>query len=281
MRLMKDKYSGKSKGFAFADFVAKDAAEQLVRSMQNCEMDGRPLRVNLATPSTNKKASPECSVFVANLNFETTKDAVIELVNARLGQGKVSKVRMSIDKLSGRPRGYGYIDFIDADTASEAMTALQGAELDGRTLRIDLPRRLTDGGDGAYGNANASSRFRDNDQEPKSYNKESRSNDADLPSLYLGNLSFDVTSDVLKAMLDDLLGPGKHVSVRLPIDRITGRPRGFAHVSFTDTASAEMAKKELQGVTLLDRALRVDDSVRKDVKSGDAISGYEGVRQRR
>jgi RNA recognition motif-containing protein len=279
VRLMKDKYSGKSKGFAFADFVAKDAAEQLVRSMQNCEMDGRPLRVNLATPSTDKKAPPECSVFVANLNFDTTKDAVIELVNTRLGQGKVSKVRMSIDKLSGRPRGYGYIDFIDADTANKAMTALQGAELDGRTLRIDLPRRLSDGGEGVYGSADAGPRFRNSDQEPKPYSRESRPNDADLPSLYLGNLSFDVTLDVLKAMLDDLLGSGKHVSVKLPIDRITGRPRGFAHVTFADAASAEMAKKELQGVTLLDRNLRVDDSVRKEL--GGAGGGYEGGRQRR
>lgn len=90
------------------------------------------------------------------------------------------------------------------------------------------------------------------------------------PSLYLGNLSFRVTSDILKDMLDDLLGHGKYVDIKISLDPM-GKFRGFAFVSFADQTSLENATVALQGVTLYDRNVVVHSSHKNNMDANENI----------
>lgn len=72
--------------------------------------------------------------------------------------------------------------------------------------------------------------------------------------LYVGNLSFHTTETTLR---DTLTPFGEVQSVEMPLDRETGRPRGFAFVTLARTEDAQRAIAQLDGSQLEGRALRV------------------------
>jgi RNA recognition motif-containing protein len=139
LRLVLDRKSGKSRGYAYADFADSSFAENMVKIMHNSKIDDRVLRVNLATPPSEKKGPPEYSVFIANLSFASTKESIISMINVALGEGKVRKVRIAIDRITKRSRGFAHVDFVDEVTAKKALVVLQNMNLDGRNIKIEKP----------------------------------------------------------------------------------------------------------------------------------------------
>jgi RNA recognition motif-containing protein len=95
--------------------------------------------------------------------------------------------------------------------------------------------------------------------------------------IYVGNISFNVTEDELSAEFGTY---GKVESVAIPADRISGRPRGFAFVEMTSKSEAEAAITGLNGKTLKDRTIVVNESrPRADNRGGGSYgnrssSGY-------
>ncbi|MEM1180283.1 MAG: RNA-binding protein [Acidobacteriota bacterium] len=74
-------------------------------------------------------------IYVGNLPFSATEDEVSELFGAF---GEVSSVSLINDRETGRPRGFGFVEM--ADGADEAIQALDGSNLGGRTLKINEAR---------------------------------------------------------------------------------------------------------------------------------------------
>jgi cold-inducible RNA-binding protein len=75
--------------------------------------------------------------------------------------------------------------------------------------------------------------------------------------VFVGNLSFDVTRDEL---IQAFSAAGKVVDAKVPTDRDTGRPRGFAFVEFEDEGTAHKCIAMLNGKDLKGRALRVNEA---------------------
>jgi len=75
--------------------------------------------------------------------------------------------------------------------------------------------------------------------------------------IYVGNLSFDVTEDEISAEFGAF---GKVESVAIPTDKFSGRPRGFAFVEMASKSEAEAAIAELNGKTLKERTIVVNES---------------------
>jgi len=89
--------------------------------------------------------------------------------------------------------------------------------------------------------------------------------------IYVGNISFDVTEDELSAEFGTF---GKVESVAIPTDKISGRPRGFAFVEMASKSEAEAAITGLNGKTLKDRTIVVNESrPRADNKGGGSYGG--------
>ena len=72
-------------------------------------------------------------IYVGNLSFTTTEDSVRTLFAQH---GTVEKVSLISDRDTGRPRGFGFVEMSNAD-AARAIQALNGTELDGRSLRVN------------------------------------------------------------------------------------------------------------------------------------------------
>lgn len=80
-------------------------------------------------------------IYVGNLPFSSTEGDLRSLF-AR--HGDVASVNVIMDRETGRPRGFAFVEMAQEDSAREAIRALDGTELDGRSLRVneaeDKPR---------------------------------------------------------------------------------------------------------------------------------------------
>lgn len=88
-------------------------------------------RQNQSEESAREKAIR--SIFVANIAFETNEE---QLKSVLAEVGPVVNLKLIYDP-SGRPRGFGFCEYQDAETAKSAVRNLAGKEVNGRPLRID------------------------------------------------------------------------------------------------------------------------------------------------
>jgi len=89
------------------------------------------------------------NIFVGNLNFGATEDAVRSLFEA---YGTVERVSIITDRDTGRAKGFGFVEMSANAEADQAIAALNGRELDGRALNVNEARPKTDrGGSGGGG----------------------------------------------------------------------------------------------------------------------------------
>jgi cold-inducible RNA-binding protein len=97
------------------------------------------------------------NIFVGNLSFGATEDAVRSLFEA---YGTVQRVSIVTDRDSGQPRGFGFVEMANDGEGEKAIAALNGRDLEGRTLNVNEARPKEDrggggnrsgGGGGGYG----------------------------------------------------------------------------------------------------------------------------------
>jgi RNA recognition motif-containing protein len=66
--------------------------------------------------------------------------------------GEITEATVITDRDSGRSRGFGFVTFVDEEAADKAISALDGTELDGRPVKVNVAReRSRNGGGGGYG----------------------------------------------------------------------------------------------------------------------------------
>lgn len=91
-------------------------------------------------------------LYVGNLPFSATEAELRELFEKH---GALESVNVITDRETGRARGFAFVEFQDASGADAAQQALDGAEMGGRTLRVneahERQRRGPGGGGGGRG----------------------------------------------------------------------------------------------------------------------------------
>jgi RNA recognition motif-containing protein len=84
-------------------------------------------------------------IYVGNLSFETTEAEVNQLFATH---GDVDEVTLITDRDTGRPRGFGFVEMRNEQSARDAITALDGKELGGRQIKVNEAKARTDRGGG-------------------------------------------------------------------------------------------------------------------------------------
>ena len=82
-------------------------------------------------------------------------------------------------------------------------------------------------------------------------------------NIYVGNLSYDVDEDELKK---EFTAFGEVTSVTIPIDKYNGRPRGFGFVEMQKESEAKAAITGLNGKSLKDRVIVVNEARKRREK---------------
>ena len=92
--------------------------------------------------------------------------------------------------------------------------------------------------------------------------------------IYAGNLTYDITEEQLQ---EEFATFGEVVSVSIPTDKYTGRPRGFAFVEMSKVAEGQAAVKGLNGKELKGRTLVVNEArPRSDNQGGTSYGDRRG-----
>jgi RNA recognition motif-containing protein len=90
------------------------------------------------------------SLFVGNLSFSVTEQALRSLMET---YGPVERVSIMTDRDTGQPRGFAFVDMTNDADAAKAISALNGKDLEGRTLSVNEARPKTDRPGGGGGGA--------------------------------------------------------------------------------------------------------------------------------
>ena len=92
-------------------------------------------------------------IYCGNLAYATTDDG---LKAAFAAYGEVTSARVVTDRMTGRSKGFGFVEMPNAEQAEAAIAALNGSEMDGRPIRVNQsqPKPQDDrrgGGRGGFG----------------------------------------------------------------------------------------------------------------------------------
>ena len=89
-------------------------------------------------------------LFVGNLSFNVTEN---DLQDAFAAHGTVVETNLMLDRATGRSRGFAFVTMASDEEAQKAITAMNGKELSGRALTVNIarPREERPGGGGGGG----------------------------------------------------------------------------------------------------------------------------------
>ena len=87
-------------------------------------------------------------LFVGSLSWDTNDDGLREAFSP---YGEISEAVVISDRYTGRSRGFGFVTFNDDEAADKTIEALNGTELDGRTIRVDVAQAKERSGGGGGG----------------------------------------------------------------------------------------------------------------------------------
>ncbi|KAG4179807.1 hypothetical protein ERO13_A10G127800v2 [Gossypium hirsutum] len=96
---------------------------------------GSLLRLNGQIPATSMLSSIRCmststkKLFIGGLSYGTDDQTLKEAFS---GFGDVTEAKIIIDRDTGRSRGFGFVNFADDESASNALSAMDGQELNGQ-----------------------------------------------------------------------------------------------------------------------------------------------------
>ncbi len=84
-------------------------------------------------------------IFVGGLPYSVSDQQLEELFSAH---GSVDSARVITDRVTGRSRGFGFVEMPNEEEAEEAIRKLNGTDLDGRALTVNAAKPRMDRGDG-------------------------------------------------------------------------------------------------------------------------------------
>ena len=89
-------------------------------------------------------------LFVGNLSFDTTEN---DLQDAFAAFGTVTEANLMMDRMTNRPRGFAFVTMATPEEAQQAITGMNGKQLGGRALTVNVarPREDRPGGGGGGG----------------------------------------------------------------------------------------------------------------------------------
>lgn len=199
----------------------------------------------------NSAPEPLPTAFLGNLHPSTVQGDFDDPNSGLFRELKVQDIRIVRDKESDRPKGYGYAVFKDEDSLRKALD-LTGAEVCGNRVRIDVKRpkgqKGNDRSDGAGRGGFPSSRGNDFGG---AFGSRAR-RDQTQYTAFVSNLPEEATEQDLEEMFRVL----DLKSVKLPLDRDTGKHRGYGYADFGTRESLEEALT-LNGADWMGHELKV------------------------
>ncbi|AKU99792.1 hypothetical protein AKJ09_06456 [Labilithrix luteola] len=223
----------------------------------------------------------EAKLFVAGLPDSVSEEVLKQIFEAT--GGKVVSVSLPKDRMTGRPRGFGFVTLATPAEAQAARDALDGSMQGGRSISVrpfqQEPPRKGEGGPMSSGPRSAGPRSGPGGGGFGGGGGGGGGGPQQAPdrTLYVGNLPYDCAQPEIEALIGGVVGEGQVVRVHLPMDP-DGRKRGFGFVTMASAESAKTAADQLKSADLRGRRLIVNIAHPKGERpaGGGGGGGYGG-----
>lgn len=77
------------------------------------------------------------NIYVGNLSFDTSSS---QLEGLFANHGEVTSAQVITDRDTGRSRGFGFVEMSDSEAAQNAISAIDGSDFEGRTLKVNVAK---------------------------------------------------------------------------------------------------------------------------------------------
>ncbi len=91
----------------------------------------------------------ESKLYVGNLSYNVAEDELRQLFSQA---GEIKEVSLIMDRDTRRPKGFGFVEFMNQADAEKAIQMFNDYELDGRRLTVSMARPREERSGGGYGN---------------------------------------------------------------------------------------------------------------------------------
>ena len=219
IKLIKDRETGESKGYAFVAFKTKDEAQKAIDDIHNKEFKGKTLRCSLSETKHR--------LFIGNVPKSWTEDEFRKAVEA-VGPGIESIDLVKDPQNQGRNRGFAFVLYYNNACADYSRQKMQSAgfKLDGNTPTVTWA-------------------------DPKTSPDHSAS--AQVKALYVKNIPENVTTEQLKELF---LRHGEVTKVVMPPGKASGK-RDFGFIHYAERSSALKAVKDTEKYEIDGQVLEV------------------------
>jgi polyadenylate-binding protein len=252
-----DHDSSNSKGYGFVHFETEEAANNAIIKVNGMLLNGKKVFVGRFIPRKDRekemgeKAKRFTNVYVKNFGEELDDDKLREMFEH---YGKINSYRVMIDDL-GKPRGFGFVSFEEAEDAERACDELNGREIGGRHIYVGRAQKR------AERQAELKRRF-----EALKMERQSRYQGVNL---YVKNLDDTIDDERLRKEFTPF---GTITSAKVMLEE--GRSKGFGFVCFSSPEEATRAVTEMNGRIVGTKPLYVALAQRKEDRKAHLASQY-------
>lgn len=255
--------SGGSKGYGFVHFETEEAARSAIEKVNGMLLNGKKVFVGRFMNRKERmeilgdKAKKFTNVYIKNFG-ENFDDEKLKLLFEGYG-GIVSAKVMSGD---GKSKGFGFVSFEDAETASRAVEELNGKDIDGKELYVGRAQKK------AERQAELKEKFE--------RMKLERINRYQGVNLYVKNLDDCIDDERLRKEFSQF---GTITSAKVMCEARgkqgeAGRSKGFGFVCFSSPEEATKAVTEMNGRILVSKPLYVALAQRKEDRKAHLAAQY-------
>jgi RNA recognition motif-containing protein len=96
------------------------------------------------------------NMYVSNLGFHVTDEDLKKLF---AGYGEVTSAKVITDKISGKSRGFGFVEMPVEAAAQQAMQELEGIEVEGRTISVSIAKPRSEGSNRSFSGGSRESKW--------------------------------------------------------------------------------------------------------------------------
>ncbi|OAY43007.1 RNA-binding protein CP33, chloroplastic [Manihot esculenta] len=150
VEIVYDRVTDRSRGFGFVTMASGEEAKEAIRMFNGSQIGGRTVRVNF--PEVPKGGEKEAMAPRIRSTYKGFIDSPHKIYAGNLGWGLTSQglrdafanqpgllsAKVIYERNTGRSRGFGFVSFESAENAEAALTAMNGVEVEGRPLRLNL-----------------------------------------------------------------------------------------------------------------------------------------------
>nr|XP_043616404.1 polyadenylate-binding protein 2-like [Erigeron canadensis] len=212
VRLCRDRSTGKSLRYGYVNFYLPSNAVAALRDLNHSELRGKPIRVMWVEKDPTIRNNEIGNLFVKNLDLKVNEGKLEEIFGV-FGWIRSCKIAKDDD---GNSKGFGFVQFYSEESASNALSALNGSVFEGKIMTV------------------------------AKYLKKVERNEAHLTNLYVKNLDESFTESSLKERFSEY---GEVTSAVIMNDE-QGTSRGFGFVNFESHENAAKAIEALNGTQI-------------------------------